>query len=67
MIQLNTVSTLEFCDVHEERPTPQPMTVVGDPETINTKIPGLCGSCGHVDHCELRNLEYITYHCEHYK
>lgn len=56
-----------FCEEHEVERKLEPVRVMEAAVMHTPTIPGLCGSCEHVEYCALRDAERITYHCEHYE
>ena len=65
--QRNAAAPIHFCEEHEAERKQEPVRVMVASIAPAQTIPGLCGSCAHVEHCALRDPERITYHCEHYE
>ncbi|MBL0127927.1 MAG: hypothetical protein IPP83_10825 [Flavobacteriales bacterium] len=68
VFQRSSCTPILFCEEHEvERKQEEPVRATMVNGVRTPVVPGLCGSCIHIEHCALRDPERITYHCEHYE
>ena len=56
-----------FCEEHETEPALEAVRISVRQEITIPFVPGLCGTCDHLNTCVLRSKDHITYHCEHYR
>ena len=67
VFQRSSATPIMFCEEREVERKLEPVRVMVASVVRIPDVPGLCGSCVHVENCALRNPEHITYHCEHYE